>query len=132
MKPRVVALTAAVLFWAAAPASAQTSAPSLPALPALPPAVQAIVSKALQSLAGNAAAPYALDPNHVRGVVTYFKRFDLQLRMPLDQYRDVHLHPGTVIDPRGASLQTGNVVDVKGHAASDGSLDADTITLVRQ
>ena len=114
MNPHVVALALAVLF-----ADGQVT---------LPPAVTTI----LQSLAGQAAAPYALDPNHVRGVVTYFKRFDLQVRLPLDRYKAIRLHQGTVINPRGTSLTEGDVVDVQGKAAADGSLDADTITLVRR
>lgn len=129
MKSRVVVFVAAVLLAASAPAAAQTAPPSLPAVP---PAVQGAVLNILQSLAGQAAAPYALDPNHVRGVVTYFKRFDLQVRLPLGRYREIRLHQGTVINPRGTSLTDGNVVDVQGRANADGTLDADVITLVRQ
>jgi hypothetical protein len=128
MKSRVVVLTAAVLLSAGAAAPAQT----VPAVPALPAGVQSTVLTILQSLAGQAAAPYALDPNHVRGVVTYFKRFDLQVRLPLDRYREVRLHQGTVINPRGASLASGDVVDVQGRGGSDGTIDADVVTLVRQ
>jgi type IV secretory pathway VirB2 component (pilin) len=128
MKSRVVVLTFAVLLSAAAPAVAQT----VPALPALPPGVQTTVVNILQSLAGQAAAPYALDPNHVRGVVTYFKRFDLQVRLPLNRYRAIRLHQGTVINPRGATLASGDVIDVAGRANADGTLDADVVTLVHR
>jgi hypothetical protein len=127
MKSRVVAAAAAVLFSIAAPAAAQqTPAPK----PSIPPAVTNTVTTILTRLAGNAAAPYGVDPNHSRGTVTYFRRFDLQIRMPLNAYRDVHLHQGTVINPRGATIQPGQVLDIVGQAQSDGSLDAQTITII--
>ena len=62
------------------------------------------------------------------GKVTYFRRFDLQLETAPNVYREVHLHQGTVIDPRGTSLAPGMTVDVSGSAQSDHSLNADTIT----
>jgi opacity protein-like surface antigen len=123
MKRELCAVTAAVLF-ASAPAVAQTTQPTVP--PAVTNVIEGIVTK----LGGDAAAPYGLDPNHSRGTVTYFKRFDLQIRMPLSTYRDIHLHQGTVINPRGASIEDGQVLDVLGHANPDGSLNADTITIV--
>jgi hypothetical protein len=49
--------------------------------------------------------------------------------MQLDKYRDVHLHQGTVINPRGWTIQPGQQVDVYGHPNSDGSLEADSITV---
>src|SRR5579875_2243292 len=44
-------------------------------------------------------------------------------------YRQVHLHRGTVINPRGTTLQPGMTVNVSGVPQSDGSLDANTITV---
>jgi len=123
MKRELCAATALVLF-SVSPAVAQTAPPSIP--PSITNAVEGILTK----LGGDAAAPYGLDPNHSRGTVTYFKRFDLQLRMPLNTYRDIHLHQGTVIDPRGATIHPGQVLDVVGRANSDGSLNADTITIL--
>jgi hypothetical protein len=120
MNTRVVALTATVLLLGATPSP----------MPTVPPGIGTLVQNILQSVTGNAAAPYGLDPNHVRGTVMYFKRFDLQVRMPLNVYKDIHLHQGTIIDPRGASLAPGQVIDVRGHANGDGSLDADAITIV--
>jgi hypothetical protein len=134
MKPGVVALVASVLF-IALPAGAQTAptpAPSPAGFPTIPPGVSGAIERILQKLAGDLTAPYAVDPNHVRGVVTYFRRFDLQVRMPLDRYRDVHLHQGTIIDPRGATIAPGQVVDVQGRSQSDGTLDADAITIVQR
>ncbi|HTU69441.1 MAG TPA: hypothetical protein VMF11_03890 [Candidatus Baltobacteraceae bacterium] len=125
MNVRVVAAAAAILFAFPLAAAAQTTPK-----PTIPPAAINAVENIVTRLAGDAAAPYGIDPNHSRGAVTYFHRFDLQIRMPLNVYRDVHLHQGTVIDPRGASLEPGQVVDVVGHANPDGSLNADVITIV--
>jgi len=127
MKSRVVAAAAAVLSLIAAPALAQqTPTPK----PTVPPAVTNIVTTIITRLAGNAAAPYGVDPNHSRGTVTYFRRFDLQIRMPLNTYRDIHLHQGTVINPRGAMIEPGQVLDIVGQAQGDGSLNAQTITII--
>jgi hypothetical protein len=137
MNSRVVALVATVLFAAAGPALAQTTPSSSPSpskapvsMPTIPPGVGGAVEMILQKLAGDATAPYAVDPNHVRGTVTFFRRFDLQVKMPLDTYKQVHLHQGTIINPRGATLTDGQTVDVHGRANSDGTLNADEITIV--
>jgi hypothetical protein len=133
MKARVVALVASVLF-AALPAGAQTTpapSPSPSGFPTIPPGVNNAIESILQKLAGDVTAPYGVDPNHVRGVVTYFRQFDLQVRMPLNRYRDIHLHQGTIINPRGATIAPGQVVDVQGRAQGDGTLDADAITIQR-
>ena len=85
------------------------------------PIVQSVLNAVgglLQSSNGNTA----------HGKVTYFRRFDLQLETAPKVYRDVHLHQGTVINPRGTTLAPGMTVDVNGSAQSDHSLDADTIT----
>ena len=66
--------------------------------------------------------------NSAHGVVRYFRHFELQIETAPRVYRDVHLHQGTVINPRGTTLEPGMVVDVAGSAQSDGSLNADTIT----
>jgi len=41
------------------------------------------------------------------------------------------LHQGTVINPRGATIANGQRVNVRGLAQSDGSLNADEITIVQ-
>ena len=138
MKPRVVALVLCVLFGAGAPALAQqTPSPSPSPSPAhgvpsiaIPPNAVNVVTGIVQRLAGDATAGLGIDPNHVRGSVMFFRRYDLQLRMPLDRYENVHLHQGTIINPRGASLSQGQVVDVQGRANSGGSIEADAITIV--
>lgn len=99
-------------------------------MPTIPPGLGGVVQTILQKMAGDATAPYAVDPNHVRGTVTFYRRFDLQVRLPLDQYKQVHLHQGTIINPRGESIGNGQTVDVRGRANSDGSLEADEITIV--
>ena len=63
------------------------------------------------------------------GKVTYFKQFELQLETAPSVYRRIHLHQGTIINPRGTTLQPGMSLQVNGSPQSDGSLNADTITL---
>jgi len=132
MKTRVVGMAAAVLCLSASVALADpTPAPgiSLPDIPGVPssvlnnPIVQSIINAVGGSLLQTTTGPTA------RGKVTYFKRFDLQLQTAPNVYRQIHLHQGTVINPRGASLAPGKLVDVSGAAQSDGSLNADTITV---
>ena len=121
---RELCAVAAVVLLSTAPAVAQSAPPNIP--PSITNAVEGILTK----LGGDAVAPYGVDPNHSRGTVTYFKRFELQIRMPLNTYRDVHLHQGTVINPRGATIEPGEVLDVVGRANSDGSLNANAITIL--
>ncbi len=120
MHSRVVALIAAVLLLDASPAP----------LPTVPPGIGGALQSIIQKIAGDAVAPYGVDPNHARGTVTFFRRFDLQVRMPLDTYKQIHLHQGTIINPRGATLTPGQSVDVRGSQNSDGSMNADEITIV--
>ena len=137
MNSRVIAAVAGVLFLTAAPVFAQTTPSPTPAptatpsgWPTIPANIGNIVQGIVQRLAGDATAGYGVDPNHVRGTVTFFQRFNLQVRMPLNQYRAIRLHQGTIINPRGATLAPGQVVDVQGRSNADGSLDADVITLI--
>lgn len=130
MNTRVAAILAAVLLLGATPTPTPSPSPAPVTLPSIPPGIGNVVQGILQKLAGDAVAPYAVDPNHVRGSVTYFRRFDLQVQMPLNTYKQVHLHQGTIINPRGATLENGQTVDVRGTANSDGSLNADEITIL--
>jgi hypothetical protein len=120
---RVLALAIALLVAAASEALADP----LP-LPSIPPDVQnnPIVQSVLNAL-GNVLLQ-TTNGNTAHGKVTYFRHFDLQLETAPNVYRDVHLHQGTVINPRGTTLAPGMTVDVSGSAQSDHSLDADTIT----
>jgi hypothetical protein len=96
-------------------------------IPSIPPQVQnnPLVQSVL-NLVGNLLQ--TTNGNTAHGKVTYFRRFDLQLETAPNVYRNVHLHQGTVIDPRGTTLAPGMTVDVSGSAQSDRSLDADLIT----
>lgn len=69
--------------------------------------------------------------NNTRGQVSYFKRFDMQVNCGTNCYRNIKLHQGTVINPRGATPSAGTWVDVNGHTDPDGTLQADTITIVQ-
>lgn len=69
--------------------------------------------------------------NNARGQVSYFKRFDMQVNCGSNCYRNVRLHQGTVINPRGATPGAGTWVDVNGHTDPDGTLEADTITILQ-
>jgi len=123
MTMRVFGLLAALWIGASGAALADPVA-----IPSIPPEIQnnplvqsvlnAVGSLLLQTTNGNTA----------HGKVTYFRRFDMQVETAPNVYRDVHLHQGTVINPRGASLTPGMTVDVSGSALSDHSLNADTIT----
>jgi hypothetical protein len=123
MKTRLLALAAAAWIAASVPALADP-----PAIPSIPPEIQnnPLVQSLLNSV-GNVLLQ-TTNGNTAHGKVTYFRRFDLQLETAPNVYRDVHLHQGTVINPRGTTLAPGMTVDVSGSAQSDHSLDADTIT----
>ena len=120
MRTRVVAIITAVLLLGATPAPA----------PTVPPGVGNVVQGIINKITGDAVAPLGVDPNHVRGQVTYFRRYDLQIAMPLQTYKQIHLHQGTIINPRGASISDGQTVDVQGTVNSDGSMEANEITIV--
>jgi hypothetical protein len=120
---KTLALVAALWIAASVPALADP-----PAIPSIPPEIQnnPIVQSVLNAV-GNVLLQ-TTNGNTAHGKVTYFRHFDLQLETAPNVYRDVHLHQGTIINPRGTTLAPGMTVDVNGSAQSDHSLDADTIT----
>jgi hypothetical protein len=120
---RVLALAIALLV---ASTSAALADPQ--PFPSIPPEVQnnPIVQSVLNAL-GNVLLQ-TTNGNSAHGKVTYFRHYELQVETAPNVYRDVHLHQGTVINPRGATLAPGMIVDVTGSAQSDHSLNADTIT----
>ncbi|MHB8231159.1 MAG: hypothetical protein ACYDG0_10340 [Vulcanimicrobiaceae bacterium] len=148
MKMRLVGALAAILFSLAAlsaapgaastaPASSPSPAPSAAspapgptpsAIPTLPPAGN-IINDVIDALSNLIKPVLGWDPNSVAGTVTYFRRFDMQVRMPLYRYRQVYLHQGTIINPRGWTIKPGQTVYVSGRGQPDGSLDADVITV---
>jgi hypothetical protein len=120
MTIRALALAAALWLTGAAAASADpiTIPPDIQNNPIVQSVINAVGSILLQSTNGNTA----------HGKVTYFRRFELQVQTAPNVYRDVHLHQGTVINPRGTTIVPGMTVDVSGSVQSDHSLNADTIT----
>lgn len=68
--------------------------------------------------------------SETRGEVSYFRRFEMQVKLGRNSYRDIHLHQGTIINPRGATIKKGDTVTVTGDPQSDGSLNANAITIV--
>ncbi len=132
----VVIAAAALVLTTAAGAGAQQPAQPVPSptpinLPPLPPSthVDPYTRAAIDLLTGAVNRAIANIGNSTSGRVSYFKRFDLQVQTGASSYRDVHLHQGTIIDPRGTTLSAGQYVDVSGVARSDGSLDANVITV---
>lgn len=119
MKTRLAA-AAAILLLGATPSP----------LPTVPPGIGGLLQRIIQTVTGDVVAPLNVDPNHLRGRVTYFRRFDLQILMPLQTYKQIHLHQGTIINPRGATLAAGQTVDVRGTTNADGSFNADEITIL--
>jgi hypothetical protein len=131
----VVAMACGMAVSAGASAQvAPAPSPTPIVVPTLPPTdatTQAIVRAAAAALSDIIARNRLNAANTTHGTVSYFRRFDLQVRTGANSYRNVRLHPGTVIDPRGATPATGTVVDVSGHGEADGTLAADTITVLR-
>ncbi len=103
----------------------------VPTLPPTDPTTSAIIQAAAGVLSDAIARERYYAANTTRGTVTYFHRFDLQVRTGQNTYRSVRLHPGTVINPRGATPGDGTSVAVSGHAQADGTLAADTVTVLR-
>ncbi len=135
--PSILTLALALVVGPAADwAGAQSTplpAPSpivVPTLPPSDPTTQAIV-RAAAGLLNDVITRNRLNAaNSTHGTVSYFRRFDMQVQVGPNAYRNVRLHPGTVINPRGATPGIGAAVDVVGRGAADGALDADTITVI--
>lgn len=125
MQLRLVGTLLAVL-WLGTLAAVSADPTPPPLIPGVPssilnnPVIQSIMNAA-GSLLQTTNGPTA------HGKVTYFNRFDLQLQTAPGVYRDVHLHQGTIINPRGATIRPGMLVDVSGTPQSDGSLNANSI-----
>ena len=133
MTTRFVAAIAAVLLvlsggsFALAqqqPAVAATPAPTT--IPSVPPNIG---QDAVNALGNIVRGVFGWNDTESIGTVTYYRGYEMQLKMQLDRYREIHLHRGTVINPRGYTLKTGDIVDVRGRPNSDGSLNADMIVV---
>jgi hypothetical protein len=139
MTTRFVAAFAAVLFALAGSALAATQptpAPTPPPTPrpsAAPNPVPSVPSgleqDAINALGNIVKGAFGWNDNESIGTVTYYRGAEMQIRMQLNRYREIHLHKGTVINPRGWNIQSGQTVDVRGRANSDGSLNADMIVV---
>lgn len=137
MKRRIAAAVSAfVVLGTTTLAHAQSAPQPTPTpivVPTLPPAPNSttnqIINAATSVINGILTRERFNNASNVRGTVSYFKRFDMQVQTGPNSYRTVHLHQGTIINPRGATPGAGTVVDVNGNPLSDGSLDANSITV---
>ena len=129
MESRVLApfVLAALMCAASLPAAADPVTPPH-GIPSLPPEVEnnPYVLSVINALGG---VLQSTNGNHAQGKVVFFKRFELQVETAPRVYREVHLHQGTVINPRGITLVSGQTVEISGIAQGDGSLNADAITV---
>lgn len=128
----VAAITAVLLALAGgsyALAQQQPPATPAPASTAVPNVPSDLGQQAVNALGNIVRGVFGWSNTESIGTVTYFHRFDMQVRMQLDRYREIHLHPGTVINPRGWTIKAGDVVDVRGRPNADGSLNADMIVV---
>lgn len=132
MITRFVAAIAAVLFSLSLPAIAATANPTPPptpvptSVPSIPPNIG---QDAINALGNIVRGVFGWSDNESIGTVTYYRGYEMQLKMQLDRYREIRLHKGTVINPRGYTIKAGDTVDVRGTPNSDGSLNADMIVV---
>jgi hypothetical protein len=131
MTTRFVAAIAAVLlvlsggsFALAQQQQAVAATPAPTAVPSIPPNIG---QDAVNALGNIVRGVFGWNDTESIGTVTYYRGYEMQLKMQLDRYREIHLHRGTVINPRGYTLKTGDIVDVRGRPNADGSLNADMI-----
>ncbi|MFN2448331.1 MAG: hypothetical protein ABR508_00870 [Candidatus Baltobacteraceae bacterium] len=137
MKIRFVAGLGAVLFALAGSALALAGTPTPPpqatTAPAVPnplPSVPAgIEQDAINALGNIVKSAFGWSDTESYGTVVFYKGTEMQVRQQLNRFREIHLHRGTVINPRGWSIQSGQIVDVRGRPNADGSLNADMIVV---
>jgi hypothetical protein len=85
-----------------------------------------VLAPAFASAQNGPLPQYAQYEHRLVGRVIAFEPYHLRL----DRGPAVVLHRGTVIRPRGLTLQNGMPVRVYGHVASDGAFSADEIDLL--
>jgi hypothetical protein len=114
-----------------APQPAPTPIP----VPTLAPAASRQIDPIIRSAAGIVTDIIGRErtrlANNSRGTVSYYKKFDMQIQTGIGGYRAIHLHQGTVINPRGATPGAGTTVEVSGQSQPDGSLNADYINIIQ-
>ncbi|HET9095037.1 MAG TPA: hypothetical protein VFN37_00120 [Candidatus Baltobacteraceae bacterium] len=131
MTTRFVAAIAAVLLMLSSGsfALAQQGVAATPAPTPIPSVPPNIGQDAVNALSNIVRGVFGWSDSESIGTVTFYRGYEMQLKMQLDRYREIHLHRGTVINPRGYTIKTGDIVDVKGRPNSDGSLNADMIVV---
>lgn len=132
MTTRFVAAIAAVLLMLSGGSFALAQQQAVAATPA-PTPVPSIPSNigqdAVNALGNIVRGVFGWSDTESIGTVTFYRGYEMQMKMQLDRYREIHLHRGTVINPRGFTIKPGDTVDVKGRPNSDGSLNADMIVV---
>lgn len=133
MSTRFVAAIAAVLLAfsfgtsaLAQPNGAGAASPAPTAVPSIPPNIG---QQAIDALSNIVRSAFGWNDNESYGTVTFYRGYEMQVKMQLDRYREIHLHRGTVINPRGYTIRPGDTVDVRGRPNPDGSLNADMIVV---
>ena len=138
MNTRFVAFGAAILSLAIGAAGSASEAVAGPSptptpvnLPSLPPntVTDPYAKMGIDILTGVVRQSIINAQGSTSGQVSYFKRYDMQVKTGINGYRSIRLHQGTIINPRGESLQVGQQVDVSGVSESDGTIDANVITI---
>ncbi len=139
MKTRFVAGFAAVLFALAGGAFAAADTPTpppakpAPAATAAPNPVPSIPAQlqqdAINAVGNIVKAAFGWNDSESYGTVVFYRGYEMQVKQQLNRYREIHLHKGTVINPRGYTITSGSLVDVRGRPNSDGSLTADMIVV---
>ena len=76
---------------------------------------------------GGYGSGYGNQQQQMQGVVTSFNAFDLYVQSGGRQSRYVRLHQGTVINPRGTTLQNGMPVRVVGYVDNGGTFQANEV-----
>jgi hypothetical protein len=113
--------------------NAQTPAPAPTpiVLPTMPPnqTVNPYVKMGIDLVTGLLRQEISNSKNTANGQVTYFRRFDMEVRTGANSYREVRLHQGTRIEPLGGNITAGQRVAVNGQGQPDGSLAADDIVI---
>jgi hypothetical protein len=128
----VLGLAATSFAGAQTPAAAPTPLPVPTPIPAptLPPSAVSPILQTIINVGSQVLQRQAINArNNTRGQVSYFKKFDMQVQCGPNCYRNVRLHQGTVINPRGATPSAGAWVDINGRTDPDGTLEADNITI---
>jgi hypothetical protein len=125
------ALSLAVALPAASDSQTPAPTPTPVVLPTLTPSqpIDPYVKMGIDLVTGLVRRQLATSANMATGHVSYFRRFEMQVQTGPNAYRAVHLHQGTIINPRGASIAPGARVSVTGLTQPDGSLDANVITI---